>query len=201
MSKRKEFLIKKGHTKKDGSLRHTFTTTFLLPILRLTKKDFGRSFLNAYIVTGNVLELYVVCINNEYDSTLTTGIVKSRINANFIDTEINDDEIIIKFTIPKEAYDIFNLFIEGKYSQFPEKYKKYLVGLYGMEVVPETRFVSEYNVLYPQDYKRKQIADELGVAKSAIKEVLDIPDLRYEEYKRLDDLIGEKIYDSEQRNS
>lgn len=197
MSKRKEFLIKEGRIKRDKTLINTFTSTFLLPLIKITSSDFGKNFINAYIHNVDKPCIYVVCSYNEEDDNLMRGIVRSRINPNFIETEIKSDEIILKFTIPQESLNIFQLFIEGKYSQFPEKYKRYLCSIYGVAVEKETRYASVYNVLYPQDYKRKQIADFLKVDKELIKEVLDIPDMNYENYKDIEEL-EEKIYEYEQ---
>lgn len=205
MSKRKEFLTKEGHIKANGKIRHTFTSTFLLPVVGTNRKEFGECFINAYIHKSedNKPMLYVVCFNKEDDNSLITSIVKSRINPNFIDTETIEDELIIKFKIPEKAMDVYDLFIKGSYSKFPEQYKKYLVNIYGSDVIQENRYVTEYNVLYPQDYKRKQIAALLGpdINYKDIKEVFDIPDMKYETYIPLNKLPIEAQETVQERKS
>jgi len=196
VSQRKSHLIRQGHNRKDGSIKHTLTSTFLLPTVGVNLNNFGRSFTNAYISEENGISIYVVCNNNEHDSELLTSLVRCQINPNFFDKEDIEDEIIIKFKIPEEYHEVYNLFIEGSYSKFPEHYKKILVGIYGHETIQNSYIVSEYNVLYPQDYKRKQIAKRLSTPKSEvdyklIKEVIDSPDLSYEVYKDIREISRE----------
>lgn len=200
MNQRENHLIQRKHVKRDGSIKHTLTSTFLLPTVGVNLKGFGRSFINAYISTEKFISVYVVCNNNDNDTGLLSAIVKARINDNFIETEVIEDEIIIKFKIPQEYYEIYKLFLTGKYSKFPDQYKKVLVGIYGIEVIQHDHTVLEYDILFPRDYKRKQIARRLSNINSEvdyklIDEVIDAPDLEYETFKELKDIIKELSVD------
>lgn len=193
MSQRKDILLKEGNVKKNGDIFHTFTSRFLLPIVGATLKDFGPLFLNAYIVQDEQPKIYVICKNIEEDAVLTTAIIRARINPNYIDTETFEDEIIIKFKIKEEDLLIYKLFIAGKYSKFPEYYKQKLIKIYGKESIQNNRYVTEYNVIYPQDFKRKQIAEWTGEELKYIDEVLDSPNLDYEVYIPLAELKSKEL--------
>lgn len=193
MGYRKELIIEQGIIKKDGSVFNTWTSTFLLPLVGVTKYDFGLHFINAYVSNEKPYCIYVVCENINNVTNIIPDIRISN-KPTYISTEINDDEIIYKFNILSEDYYIYDLFVQGKYSEFPENYKKALTDIYGREVNREDYKVTEYNVLYPQDYKRKQIAKRLSFGKDSvidwtmIHEVLDAPNLEYESYKTLQEL-------------
>lgn len=159
-----------------------------MPVVGVNLKTFGNFFINAHIAKDDEKIIYVICENKEESEELLSIITRLKINPNFIDTEIIEDEIIIKFKIPQEYYEIYKLFLEGSYSKFSSHYKKILTGIYGSEVIQDRHAVTEYNVLYPQDYKRKQIAARLGVDYKLINEVIDSPDLGYEIYKTLTEL-------------
>ena len=193
MSQRKDILQKEGNVKKNGEVFHTFTSRFLLPVVGTSLKDYGPMFLNAYIVQDEEPKIYVVCKNVEEDVVLTTAIIRARINPNYIDTETIEDEIIIKFKINKDDLLVYKLFIAGKYSKFPEYYKQKLIKIYGKESIQNNRYVTEYNVIYPQDFKRKQIADWTGEEIKYIDEVLDSPDLDYEVYIPLVELKSKEL--------
>ncbi len=199
MGYRKQLVIEEGHTKKDGNIWHTFSSTFLLPLVGVTEFDFGLHFINAYISLDKPYCIYAICDNINNVTDIVTDIrLKSK--PTYISTEINQDEIIYKFNILSENYHIYDLFIEGKYSKFPENYKKELLDIYGHEVQRVNYEVTIKNILYPQDYKRKQIAKRLGLSDTEwtiIQEVWDIPDLNYEAYKPLEELKALKDGDGE----
>lgn len=195
MGYRKQLIKEKGPLKKDGDIMNTWCSSFLLPLVGITKFDFGLHFINAYISTEKPYCMYVVC-DNVNNVTHIVPDIRISSKPTYISTEINEDEIIYKFNIHSEDYYIYDLFIKGKYSEFPENYKRELIDIYGKEVIREGHSVTEYNVLYPKECqsrlkidKRKQIAKRLGVDLSIVpEEVLDIPNLEYEAYKSLQEL-------------
>lgn len=194
MSQRREFLLKEGkNIKRNGEIFNTFTSRFLLPVVDCTMKDFGPTFLNAHITSGNEPHIYVICEYKEEDASLTTAIIRARINPNFIDTEVVEDEIIFKFKINKDDLPIYKSFIDGKYSKFSKHYKDKLIRIYGNTPIKANRYVSEYDTLFPTDFKRKQIADWTGADIKDIDEVLDSPDLDYEIYLPLSEFKSKEL--------
>lgn len=194
MSQRKEFLQKEGkNIKRNGDIFNTYTSKLLLPVVNCTIKDFGLSFLNAHIAQDEP-KIYVICENNEDDATLITAIVKARINPNFIDSVVIEDERIFTFKIKEEDVPIYEAFKKGRYSTFPIEYKERLLKIYGRTPIKSNRYVSECDALYPTDFKRKQIADWLGVKDyREIVEVLDAPDLSYEFYVPITELKSKEL--------
>lgn len=189
MNKRKIYLNSIGKIKDNGGIRHTYTTTFLLPTVGYSKKDFDNTLLNVHLLENQP----VLCVVLDgTDDKYLPSLVRCRINDSYKFDEIVDDEVIIYFNIPESYIDIYQLFIQGKYSNFPESYKNKLVDIYTHKVYEDTHFVTEYNVLYPQDYKRRQIAQWLGYtekdAYKRITEVLTIPDMEYENYKSITEI-------------
>ena len=178
--------MRRGILKDNGDIKHTFSSVFLLPTIGYTTKDFGEFFINVHIEHDNdEPKICVILDNNTHEPLFNFIITKMRENNDFLGIDQCEDEVVLRFKIPKKYNEVYHLFLEGKYSKFPDRYKDRLVVLYGRKVCKESRHVTEYNVLYPQDYKRKQIAEWTGENIKYIEEVLDAPDLSYELYKPL----------------
>ncbi len=118
-------------------------------------------------------------------------------NSNYSHHVEDDDEIVITFNIPSMYHSDFDKFTQGKYSQFDELYKRVIVRFFGMHTIKDNYEVTEYNVIYPQEFKRRQIAERLydkkdvKSAMALIQEVLDPPDMERESFKPLQQLLQE----------
>ena len=82
----------------------------------------------------------------------------------------------------------FDKFIKGNYSKFDDELKELLCRYYGRESIKSTYSATVFNTIYPQKFKRKQIADRLNVDVDLIYEVLDVIDIETEKYVSLFDL-------------
>ena len=115
-------------------------------------------------------------------------------NKNVIEYLDFDDEIVIVFDVPEKYRSQFDLFLKSKYSQLDENYKQQICSYFGKKSYGDTHIVTEYNTLYPQDFKRKLIAERLYDKKdiatglkilNEVGEVLDSPDLNREIYRSI----------------
>lgn len=177
---------------------------FVLPMVGINYKKkniIPKNFTNAYI--ANDYKVIMTFGKNFDDGGMLEQFVDNcRSGKELIDVEISDDEVILTFDIPTQLRRNFDLFKKGKYSKFTEAYKTRIVQFYGKETVKDNHEVTEYNVIYPQEFKRKQIAEELGVDANLIDEVFSAPDLEIEIYKRIEQLEKKtrKEYDERQRD-
>lgn len=166
--------------------------TFILPMFGLKQLLLPSNYINTYIYDSNS----VVLVCNEPNEIQSEGfnrfLTTINENENYINCEIVNNEIVLHFTIPDNFKSDYNKIIKGEYSKTSAEYKKLIVDFYGRTSIKDTYKVTAYNTLYPQEFKRKQIADRLGVNSKLITEVLDSPDLNYEIYKPLDELINQK---------
>ena len=85
-------------------------TYYMLPLIRLNKKTFGRKFVNSYI-SKDGLKLYV-----ELKAPLTAPELYTT-NKSYVTEVLIGSHIFILFAIPSMYIPDALLFIEGKYSQ------------------------------------------------------------------------------------
>lgn len=171
-----------------------FCATFILPMVGVNHKNLPNNFINAYIdldykvyIVFDKTEDYNIDFHNYNEHLKST-------NKHIIDYLDLEDEIVVSFKIPDKYNTNFNLFIQGKYSNFDESYKTVITNYFGRKIIKDNYTVTEYNVIYPQEYKRLQIAERLYDKNSIkeglklIKEVLDPPNLDKEIYKTIEQL-------------
>jgi hypothetical protein len=188
--KRREYLTNIGKTRDNGTIKHTLATTLLLPTIGYCKKEFNNNLINVYVDEDLNNPTLVLII--DYVQNIEYSLDRLKINPIYNGHTYNDSEVIIKFKIPLEYHDVFDNFIKGKYSEFNNEYKRILANIEGKDVIKTGTLVSVYDIIYPRRDKIKQIAEELNVDISIIpKDVLDPPDLEYEIYKPLEQLINQ----------
>lgn len=162
---------------------------FILPMCNLNYKTLPNNFINSYLYNTDEIVL-IFDKHNKNIIDFKYFIESLKTNEYYITFIEDDNEYSFFLKISSGNLKTLNLFLEGKYSQFNEDYKKYLCMLYGKKTVEDTYHVTEYNILYPQDFKKKQIAERLGIKDwKIINEVFDKPDLDRETYKSLEELI------------
>lgn len=185
--KRKDYLNSIGKFK-DGNITYTYSAKFLLPILGFTVKDLEKSLINVHINDeGN--RLYVI-LNPDIEETVQY-IVRFRILGTFMNESHLEDEIVLEFEIPDVYTEVIKRFKVGNYSGFEEFYKRYLTKYYGANVIQNGVKVSMYDTIFPRYEKRKAIAEHLDTDIKLIQEVLDSPEMDYEIYKPIEQLIGQ----------
>lgn len=165
----------------------TCCSVFILPMCNINYKTLPKNFINSYLHNDDEV---VVVFNKHHEIYNFHEFIELLKTNEFYVTFIEDNDEYIFFFKLNDDKNIISKFKEGKYSEFDNGYKKYLSGLYGEKTIPDSYHVTEYNVLYPQDFKKKQIAKRLGIDDyTIIKEVFDKPDLDKEIYKSLEELI------------
>lgn len=190
MSYRVEYL-KKNHWDSNGKrIKLTDSAIYLLPMVGLSIFDFDDNLINVHVKHADSPSLVVIVKNKTNDDNLSIIINKLMAYREYVDmwTDDDDREICIEMKVPQRLVKNYHKFIDGKYSKFDERYKDKLIAIYNREVIVDNRKLTVYSVLYPQEFKRKQIAEWLGVDWKMIGEVKDIPTLNYEIYRTIDQL-------------
>lgn len=171
---------------------------FVLPMVGINYKQLPSNFINSYILNDykcalvfNKLEDYDEIYYHFMRRIMDT-------NTNFLEYMDLEDETVFILTIQNKYKADFDLFVKGAYSEFSEPYKKVISGFFGKQSIPKGHLVTEYNVIYPEDFKRKQIAEHLSyknskVDENLIKEVLDKPDLTNELFIHIDVLVIQNL--------
>lgn len=190
MSYRVEYL-KKNHWDSNGKrIKLTDSAIYLLPMVGLSIFDFDDNLINVHVKHADAPSLVIIVKNKTNDDNLSIIINKLMAYREYVDmwTDDDDREICIEMKVPQRLVKNYHKFIDGKYSKFDERYKDKLIAIYNREVIVDNRKLTVYSVLYPQEFKRKQIAEWLGVDWKMIGEVKDIPTLNYEIYRTIDQL-------------
>jgi hypothetical protein len=190
VSYRVEYL-KKNHWDSNGKrIKLTDSAIYLLPMVGLSIFDFDDNLINVHVKHADSPSLVVIVKNKTNDDNLSIIINKLMAYREYVDmwTDDDDREICIEMKVPQRLVKNYHKFIDGKYSKFDERYKDKLISIYNREVIVDNRKLTVYSVLYPQEFKRKQIAEWLGVDWKMIGEVKDIPTLNYEIYRTIDQL-------------
>lgn len=131
--------------------------------------------------------------NENFESLFTNYFSHIKNTNNFLALYEEDiDEVLFKFRIPSSFESDYNLFVQGYYSKLSNNLKDRLCLYFGKKTIQTNHEATVYNAIYPQVFKRKQIADRLGVKIEMIQEVLDIPNLTEEIYQPLTTLLANK---------
>ena len=161
---------------------------FVLPMVNINYKTLPDNFVNSYITENADIVIVFDKFANS-DNSFQDFLEFTKKNVYYKEYSANDDEIMIIFTIADKHLPNFELFKLGSYSKFSEDYKAKICSFYGKQTIKENYTVTEYNTIYPQEFKRKQIAEVLGVDIKLIEEVLDRPNMDKEIYQSIEQLI------------
>lgn len=192
--KRKEWLNKIDYKKK--------CKIFLLPMLHTSLYHNN----NAYLIDVSLIQMgfpqIVLSFDNVDDIPLKEDIHRLSMVSEYVDSEYGDEdkEINMFFDVPIIYKKDLELFTQGLYSQFSEKYKELLILKHGTKkgsgVSPITLLpnVEIYDVIYPTDDLKKLMAKQLSTPNHQINwrninEVLDPPKIELEEFKLIEELI------------
>ena len=183
----------------EGKRRKNYCCGFVLPMVNVSYKNLPSNFINAYIIKDyEIVTVFDKTV--DYDIIFYTYLtnLKER-STDLLEVIDEEDEVVLRFKIPEVHKENFDQFINGKYSRFSESYKKTLVSYFGQKSIKDGYLVTEYNVIYPQDFKRLQIAERLYDRLEArqglklIDEVLDLPNLEIETFKPIQQLTQSDI--------
>ena len=160
---------------------------FLLPLLGLDE-DYLRdnNLINTYLGDHSVEYQYENCIYLMFNSPTYSRVFNNLID-NFIDHpnfvtlyDIVSDtgSLMVVFSIPEELLDVYELFKEGKYSQYPEEVKDTFFPKYTNTGKMTNRFM----IFVKHIEMRKRIEDKIGMKLHTEAEVWDKPELEREIY-------------------
>jgi len=150
------------------------TSNFLLPLLinnNLTKDFFlyDTYFYNAYISN----DFKFIVLRYRYSESTLYQSFEKRIKSHpqyYKTRDLKFNFVDIIFNIPPGDYLIPRLFFEGKYSKFPDKFKKNIMDFYSYKTDG-----AMYGILYKTSNRRKQLELEFDIQINAINELYDIP--------------------------
>ncbi len=166
---------------------------FLLPMINFSNISLGEldQFLLDVTIRSKEIQL-VLLFDNKDNDEFKMLFWKLCNHHSYIDNSDYSDcktELICNFNV--ENKDDYYKFLEGKYSQFSDKYKERVLEYHDIpkEHNPIFAKINLYDVLYPNKEKRSEIAKDLGVElKNMSNELFSIPNLVYEEYLPLKQL-------------
>jgi len=178
MSSRKEII----------GIKATKCHTFILPMLGIDPRTLPSNYINTYIYDTDCLILIFDYIKDDVE--FTEFLLRLDDNPSYTKYEDNNLEILLYFNVFNEFKDDYNKFLNGKYSKFSMKYKDILCKIYGRTSIKDSYKVTVYNAIYPQQFKREQIAERLCVKDIIVDEVLDVLDFETENYVPIYELIN-----------
>ncbi len=171
---------------------------FILPMVDIFDKHLPGNFINSYITDDyQVILVFDLAGDNRFVHYLDF----IRGSEYFHKTEEHEDEICIFFKIGEKYKSDYDMFKYGHYSKISEEYKQTMCKLHGVEPWKLDHQASIYNAIYPQKYKRKQIAERFYAPEDIreglkiieeVGEVLDKPNLDREIYKTIEQLKEEQ---------
>jgi len=168
---------------------------FILPMVNINHKILPKKqFINCYV--DKDYHIYLIFEVDKDFEQLTQGIFTyiKEDNEYLLETTMNNDEYIFKFRIPQECEKDFDMFMKGSYSNFSILHKNKLLLYFQDKPIKQGRLVNVANAIYPENFKRLQIAKELDVDVSLIHEVFDPPNLDKELYKTIDSYFHYMIF-------
>ena len=86
--------------------------------------------------------------------------------------------VMFIFSVPKEYQHVYDLYKQGKYSQFPDSYKVFIFKFHS--ITDENHKVAK--VLYRHPDLKEELEDRLDIVLSSNSEVSSVPDLDIEIY-------------------
>lgn len=161
--------------------------TFVLPMCDIHYAKLPYNYINCYLLDDYMVVMVFEKIDSN-DYIFEKFIEKINDNDSYVKYEENLEEILIYLRVPGHNKPNFDKFIKGNYSKFDDELKELLCRYYGRESIKSTHSATVFNTIYPQKFKRKQIADRLNVNVDLIYEVLDVIDIETEKYVSLFDL-------------
>lgn len=197
--------MNKGYVADDGDLRHTKVTMFCLAMYDIHKSEFGENLLNVHIEHKDEPKLLIIVLNKD-EPVLVDVLTKISSHECFEASYGDDDnkELVFKVRVPEKYLEDYYKIIEGRYSEISIDYKNKLTSklyygdtVYNLKEPPliingqVATTVAE--VLKPSLMKRQIIAKHFGVEVSSVVELIAKPDLRYELYRKPNELFNEEI--------
>lgn len=197
MSSRRAWL-KKNEKAVGNDIVNTKSTHFIMPMIGWEITDFlsvtehVNHLINCHLDTKR--ERIVLVIDNVKDKNILDFLTNNESNPYFINSKLDDDdrEIVLEYEVPSRFKEDYGIFLSSKYSKMSEVYKKKLIEIYGRKTNKGDYRPTQFDVIYPTSFKRRQLAEELGVSVDLLNEVEELTsklNLDYEEYKNIKELL------------
>ena len=192
MQERLEWLENNGYITDGGSISHTKTTRFLMPLIGISEYSIEhikhKMLINAHIKDKEEKLICVILNKLDFPEESKAYVLIQNLNEHFIDCIEEDQEYILIYRIPEHFHEDYELILKGKYSKTSVPYKEVLLRVHGVQTHTESHLGTVHDVLYPTEIKRKQYADFLNVEIALIDEVCSRPRLPYELFQTIEQL-------------
>jgi len=162
----------------------TKSTTFIRDMLGFHPRIFTLNYYNTYISTDPRSIYLVFKFKEEELKEVRDLLIEKELinNIEFIEKIYKDLYEIYRFDVPYNQSDNFFCFVEGKYTQFGDEYKKYLLELY--KDYNHEKYLNIKKILYPT---RKDL--------DALEEILQL-DFKLPDYSEVFDkpIMKEELF-------
>lgn len=192
-----QWLNDNGYINPDGTISHTRSTKFLLPLVGITEMDIEKLdvklLINVHFLIKETKIKIIVVLNDEViNDAIRYWIECQGFNENYEGITLNkNNDFLLTYNLPEHFRDDFNHFIEGEYSKTSDEYKAILTRVYGYGTDKNDYRPTMYECLHPTDDKRKKLAEFLEVDNyKIIGEVSVKPNKRYEFFHTLEELTN-----------
>ena len=154
----------------------TKTKHFLLPLLGFNKQTFQvDTYLEDVRLGKDLDKIYLTYryFKGEVFNNMESFLKKHANYLHFYD--VDTEHVVYEFSINPEQMETVKLFTKGRYSQFPVKYKEFILKFFELTQDGET-----YKILYKEESRRKQLELELLSEIPIHLDLWDIPDMEKE---------------------
>lgn len=147
------------------------------------------------IMSELLVNVYLGCFDSGFDGSIYLAyrfsgtkefkeVEKILTNHRLYVTSLNIDDYhtLYQYAIDEDDYSIYELFVTGQYSKFPETYKKKICDFF-LPITKNLKNSQFYQVLYKDQRRKLKLEKELGVSLPEDAELLDIPSSKTEIYR------------------
>lgn len=192
MQKRLMWLENNGYTN-ENVVTHTKTTRFLMPLIGISEFSLEhinpKLLINAHCASTDDKLIYIILNKFHFPEEAESYLELQNLNEHFIDYIDEEQEYILIYKIPQHFEDDYIKILKGDYSLTSEHYKQVMIRVYGIAQHKDNHQATVYDVLFPTEFKRKQLAERVEHDITEIIEVCSKPDMDYEIFKPIEKLI------------
>lgn len=164
--------------------KENVSTIFLLPGIEIKRElklsFYNNGFVNTFLTCKGLsypFEVIFLLFNpKQIDINFCSFIEDLKKNTNFLEVlDVGLNKILLVYRIPKKFRLDYNLFLEGKYSELSEEYKKcfslekFKLDGYGNKVIEKGKYIMEpsnfYHIFNKTEHLKNIWLDKLGISK------------------------------------
>ena len=160
----------------------TKSFTYILPLMDYFVNVRKRNLVNTYVGSKDKLELTNhIFLLYKFHGTKDFILYEEKLEKSSIFHSKYDPDkthVMFVFSVPEDYQDIYDLYLAGKYSEFPQDYKIQIFKFHNINEA--THRVAQ--VLFKHPDIREELEERLGVELPEDVEVSSVPDMELETY-------------------